>query len=145
CSLYPEHKETRPLPGDPGSPEALAEAAAAGTLPSGVGELCPKCGEADGGTLTQKRGRFGPVIGCSPYPDCDFIKKERPAPPPPAAARLRGHVPQVPRGSSRDPPGAPDGLAVLGLLALSQVRLHVLARAARGSPRRGPGTRGSER
>jgi DNA topoisomerase-1 len=85
CSLYPEHKETRPLPGDPGSPEAVAEAAAAGTLPSGVGELCPKCGETDGGTLAQKRGRFGLFIGCTRYPDCDFIKKEGPPAPEPLA------------------------------------------------------------
>src|SRR4029453_12403764 len=34
CSLYPEHKETRPLPGEE------AETAAV----EGVGEVCPQCG-----------------------------------------------------------------------------------------------------
>ena len=66
CSLYPEHKESRPLPGD----EAPA-------LP-GTGEPCPKCGE---GVLVSRSGRFGPFVGCSRYPDCDFIQREGPPPP----------------------------------------------------------------
>ncbi len=66
CSLYPEHKESRPLPGD----EAPA-------LP-GTGEPCPKCGE---GVLASKRGKFGPFVGCSRYPDCDFIQRDGPPPP----------------------------------------------------------------
>jgi len=70
CSLYPEHKETRPLPGE--EPEAVAV--------EGVGETCPKCGE---GTLVAKRGRFGAFAGCSRYPDCDYIRKTGPPPPPP--------------------------------------------------------------
>jgi DNA topoisomerase-1 len=68
CSLYPEHKESRPLPGE--EQPALA----------GDGETCPKCGE---GTLTSKRGRFGPFVGCSRYPDCDYIRKDGPPPPDP--------------------------------------------------------------
>jgi DNA topoisomerase I len=68
CSLYPEHKETRPLPGE----EEPA-------LP-GTGETCPQCGI---GTLTSRRGRFGPFLGCSRYPECDFIKREGPPPPDP--------------------------------------------------------------
>ena len=68
CSLYPEHKESRPVPGD----EAPAQA--------GEGEVCPLCGE---GTLTGKRGRFGPFVGCSRYPDCKYIKKDGPPPPDP--------------------------------------------------------------
>jgi DNA topoisomerase-1 len=66
CSLYPEHKESRPLPGD----EEPA-------LP-GTGEPCPKCGE---GVLASKRGRFGPFVGCSRYPDCDYIQRDGPPPP----------------------------------------------------------------
>jgi DNA topoisomerase-1 len=68
CSLYPEHKESRPLPGDELPPQ------------EGSGEVCPKCGE---GTLVGKNGRFGPFLGCSRYPDCDYIKKEGPPPPDP--------------------------------------------------------------
>src|SRR3954447_23582782 len=66
CSLYPEHKETRPLPGE--EPPKL----------EGDGETCPQCGE---GVLTTKRGRFGPFLGCSRYPECDFIKRDGPPPP----------------------------------------------------------------
>jgi DNA topoisomerase-1 len=68
CSLYPEHKESRPLPGEEAPPQP------------GEGEVCPQCGE---GTLVGKRGRFGPFVGCSRYPDCTFIKKEGPPPPEP--------------------------------------------------------------
>jgi DNA topoisomerase-1 len=68
CSLYPEHKESRPLPGEEPPP-----------LP-GEGEVCPECGE---GTLVSRRGRFGPFVGCSRYPDCGYIKKEGPPPPDP--------------------------------------------------------------
>jgi DNA topoisomerase I len=68
CSLYPEHKESRPLPGE--EPPKL----------EGEGEPCPKCGE---GTLVSRRGRFGPFVGCSRYPDCDYIKREGPPPPDP--------------------------------------------------------------
>jgi DNA topoisomerase-1 len=68
CSLYPEHKESRPLPGE--EPPPL----------EGEGETCPQCGE---GTLVGKRGRFGPFLGCSRYPDCNYIRKDGPPPPDP--------------------------------------------------------------
>jgi DNA topoisomerase-1 len=64
CSGYPECKYTEPLPGE--EPEPLPE------LP-GVGETCPECGQ---GTLTARRGRFGPFVGCDRYPECRYIKKE---------------------------------------------------------------------
>ena len=66
CSTYPDHKETRPLPGEE-TPKL-----------EGDGETCPECGE---GTLTTKRGRFGAFVGCSRYPDCAYIKKDGPPPP----------------------------------------------------------------
>ena len=66
CSLYPEHKETRPLPGEE-APKL-----------EGDGEPCPQCGE---GTLATKRGRFGAFVGCSRYPDCTYIRKDGPPPP----------------------------------------------------------------
>ncbi|HEX5590022.1 MAG TPA: type I DNA topoisomerase [Candidatus Limnocylindrales bacterium] len=66
CSLFPEHKESRPLPGDeePAMP--------------GTGGPCPKCGE---GVLASRRGRFGPFVGCSRYPECDYIQRDGPPPP----------------------------------------------------------------
>jgi DNA topoisomerase I len=66
CSTYPDHKETRPLPGDEAPPQ------------EGVGETCPKCGQ---GTLVGRRGRFGPFVGCDRYPECDYIRREGPPPP----------------------------------------------------------------
>jgi DNA topoisomerase-1 len=66
CSTYPEHAETRPLPGE--ATPAIA----------GEGTPCPQCGE---GTLTAKRGRFGPFLGCSRYPECTYIHREGPPPP----------------------------------------------------------------
>jgi len=68
CSQYPEHKETRPLPGEEPPPQ------------QGTGETCPECGQ---GTLVAKSGRFGPFVGCDRYPDCGYIKREGPEPPPP--------------------------------------------------------------
>ena len=68
CSMYPEHKESRPLPGDEPAPQ------------EGTGETCPECKV---GTLVAKRGRFGPFVGCDRYPDCGYIKREGPPPPPP--------------------------------------------------------------
>jgi len=68
CSLYPEHQESRPLPGEEG-PRL-----------EGEGDACPQCGE---GQLATRRGRFGPFLGCSRYPECDFILREGPPPPAP--------------------------------------------------------------
>jgi DNA topoisomerase I len=66
CSTYPDHKETRPLPGE--------------EVPrlEGDGEPCPECGV---GALATKRGRFGAFVGCSRYPDCTYIRKDGPPPP----------------------------------------------------------------
>jgi DNA topoisomerase-1 len=66
CSMYPEHKESRPLPGEEPPPQA------------GEGETCPECNL---GTLVGRRGRFGPFVGCDRYPDCGYIKREGPEPP----------------------------------------------------------------
>jgi len=66
CSTYPDHKETRPLPGEE-TPKL-----------EGDGDPCPQCGE---GVLATKRGRFGAFVGCSRYPDCAYIKKDGPPPP----------------------------------------------------------------
>jgi len=83
CSMYPEHKETRELPGVGDGAKAVGDGVADGTGEPAAPEACPKCGEAEGGVLVPRRGRFGPFMGCARYPDCDYIKKEGPPPPPP--------------------------------------------------------------
>jgi ssDNA-binding Zn-finger/Zn-ribbon topoisomerase 1 len=75
CANFPEHKETRPL-----STAETASDAPAPDMP-GVGETCPECGAEHGGVLGAKRGRFGPFVGCSRYPDCKYIHKTGPPPP----------------------------------------------------------------
>jgi DNA topoisomerase I len=70
CSMYPEHKETRDIPGEePDMPQV-----------EGAGEPCPKCGQ---GELVARRGRFGAFAGCNRYPECDYIHRTGPPPPPP--------------------------------------------------------------
>ncbi len=66
CSTFPDHKETRPLPGEetPGL--------------EGEGDPCPECGQ---GVLATRRGRFGAFLGCARYPDCTYIRKDGPPPP----------------------------------------------------------------
>jgi DNA topoisomerase-1 len=95
CSLYPEHKETRPLPGSEEALAAAVDGRAAGqdgisadgatAVATGVGDACPQCGATHGGVLVAKRGRFGPFVGCNRYPDCDYIRREGPPPPAPLA------------------------------------------------------------
>jgi DNA topoisomerase-1 len=34
--------------------------------------MCPDCGKP----LAKRRGRFGPFIGCTGYPDCKYVKKQ---------------------------------------------------------------------
>src|SRR3954453_17102792 len=70
CSLYPEHRETRPLPGEEAEMPAV----------EGIGETCPECGQC---TLVARRGRFGALAGCSRYPDCKYIRRAGPPPPEP--------------------------------------------------------------
>ena len=118
CSLYPEHKESRPIPGE--EPETVAMA--------GEGETCPDCGE---GTLVQKRGRFGAVRRLLPLPRLQVHPQGRPAAARPAA--VRGRLPDLHGGPSRGSACPPDRQRVLGLLALPQVHLHH-ARVSRSVP-----------
>ena len=72
CSMYPDHKETRDIPGEePDMPPV-----------EGAGEACPKCGE---GTLVARRGRYGAFAGCSRYPTATT-----------STARGRRHHPRCP-------------------------------------------------
>jgi DNA topoisomerase-1 len=95
CSLYPEHQESRPLAGESG--DGASGDSADGQAPdrqlTGVGETCPECGQ---GALVEKRGRFGPFVGCSRYPECTYIRKE--GPPPPAQLPFEVACPKCGKG-----------------------------------------------
>ncbi len=58
CSGYPECKSRKPLPEEQQALDELQQRAA--------GEQCPECGSP----MTVRRGRFGPFLACTRYPDC---------------------------------------------------------------------------
>jgi len=64
CSGYPECKNTRQLAGSggEGGPEVHEDVAAA---------VCPK----DGVPMVLKKGRFGPFLACSRYPECKETRR----------------------------------------------------------------------
>jgi DNA topoisomerase-1 len=65
CSLYPECKQTRRLVrGEGGKLQVEAQPP--------LDEKCPQCGK----DLMWRRGRYGPFVACSNYPDCKYIKKK---------------------------------------------------------------------
>ncbi len=73
CSGYPECKNTRELraagngrPGESGAATPGAPAGAAAEAPP-----CENCGKP----MVLKRGRFGPFLACSGYPECRTVRK----------------------------------------------------------------------
>jgi len=34
-------------------------------------EICPACGQ---GTLVERNGKFGPFLGCSTFPACNYTR-----------------------------------------------------------------------
>jgi DNA topoisomerase I len=62
CTGYPECKYTRNLDSDQAGAEQQKEEI--------LDRNCPKCGAP----LQYKHGRYGKFIGCSKYPDCDFME-----------------------------------------------------------------------
>jgi DNA topoisomerase-1 len=65
CPNYPECKVTKKLVRGEGGKlqvEALTP----------IDETCPECSKP----LTWRRGRFGPFVACSNYPECKYIKKK---------------------------------------------------------------------
>jgi DNA topoisomerase I len=72
CSNYPECRTTRevakpaPADGDGASGGAGADGAS-----ESIEETCELCGKP----LAMKRGRFGPFLGCTGYPECKNIRR----------------------------------------------------------------------
>ncbi len=83
CSGYPECKNTREANGtkpvseeDRSTLPAVAKAAQAAATPDPVeaeAEPCEKCGSP----MVLKRGRFGPFLACSAYPECRNTRRIR--------------------------------------------------------------------
>ncbi len=73
-------------------------------------------------------------MGCSRYPDCDYIKKEGPPPPDPLPFEVV--CPKNGDGQARAASRAADRQRLLGVLQLPEVRLHDEQRADRRLPRR---------
>jgi DNA topoisomerase-1 len=65
CSRYPECRETRRLVRGEGGKLEVEKL-------QPIDEKCPQCGN----DLMWRRGRFGPFIACSNYPECKYIKKK---------------------------------------------------------------------
>ncbi len=63
CTGYPECKNTKPLTKDASGKLKVEEEEV-------TDEICEKCGSP----LVVKRGRYGKFLGCSRYPECDFMK-----------------------------------------------------------------------
>jgi DNA topoisomerase I len=75
CSGYPECKNTKELPGNGnGGPEAGGNGN--GESVAGEGQTCENCGKP----MVLKRGRFGPFLACSGYPECRTVVKIATAP-----------------------------------------------------------------
>jgi DNA helicase IV len=51
-------------------------------------EICPGCGQ---GTMVERKGKYGPFLGCSTFPACKYTRKTQQRPPgtSPAARRRR--------------------------------------------------------
>ncbi len=70
CSGYPECKNTKELSGNGnGSPDAGGNGT--GDPATGEGQPCENCGKP----MVLKRGRFGPFLACSGYPECRTVVK----------------------------------------------------------------------
>jgi DNA topoisomerase-1 len=65
CPAYPECKETKRLVRGAEGKLQVEQLAP-------IDESCPECKNP----LTWRRGRFGPFIACSNYPECKYIKKK---------------------------------------------------------------------
>jgi DNA topoisomerase-1 len=71
CTGFVRGKKGQPLPPGACDYSAPLEGEQGQQLEIVEGEVCPECGKP----LARRRGRFGPFIGCTGYPECKYIKK----------------------------------------------------------------------
>ena len=71
CTGFVRGKKGQPLPPGACDYSAPLEGEQGPQVEIIEGEMCPECGKP----LARRRGRFGPFIGCTGYPDCKYIKK----------------------------------------------------------------------
>jgi DNA topoisomerase-1 len=67
CSGYPECKNTKELPGNGDGAPAAGENGQGEAVSEG--QPCENCGKP----MVMKRGRFGPFLACSGYPECRTV------------------------------------------------------------------------
>ncbi len=67
CSGYPDCRNTQEVHDPAGNASGDGDA----PQPPAVEEECPKCGKA----MVLRRGRFGPFLACSGYPDCKTTRR----------------------------------------------------------------------
>jgi len=75
CSGYPDCKNTKELSGN-GKSGPDAGGNGDGESVAGEGQACENCGKP----MVLKRGRFGPFLACSGYPECRTVVKIAKAP-----------------------------------------------------------------
>ena len=73
CSNYPECRTTREV-SKPQAEGDGATAGAQGATDGGAEEVAETC-ELCGKPMAMKRGRFGPFLGCTGYPECRNIRR----------------------------------------------------------------------
>jgi DNA topoisomerase-1 len=69
CSGYPECKNTKELGGNGNGDGQPGTGESAQGQPVGEGQPCENCGKP----MVMKRGRFGPFLACSGYPECRTV------------------------------------------------------------------------
>ena len=130
CSLYPEHKETRPVPGDEPPPQ------------EGTGEVCPSAA----GDARQQDGPVRAVRRLLALSRVQVHQEGRPATA--RSAPVRGRLPQEQGRPSRSASRAAHRERLLGVLELPALRFHDEQRAARRAARprrRAAGAQGRDR
>ncbi|MDE3101620.1 MAG: type I DNA topoisomerase [Chloroflexota bacterium] len=73
CTGFMRGKKGQPLPPGACDYSAPLEGEQGPQMEILEGEVCPQCGKP----LARRRGRFGPFIGCTGYPECRYVKKQQ--------------------------------------------------------------------